>query len=266
MSSVFQIPVKMGSRKLIIEIESTSKITCGQFVEMVLKKCKLNSHDKLTKTYSLFESVSGIEQLLKSNDNFVNIWKNWLNEYKQHNVEFIVRKCLSIENKLNTSIKTKSDEKHKQMIKNYYKKINSESKQQQQKQSDETTKQEYITKTIQNEQELKKQSEQLLKIQSLIENLEKAQTFEEVQSIKAQSKKLCSFHQASVANNLHEKISVNINFLQFLYYKLKKQNSHNNSYKKLIDTSCLNNSFGEDNYDSSRSSRTSSTSTLESLV
>ncbi len=270
-SVLFQIPVKMGSHKLNIEIESNSTVSSSQFIELVLKKCKLSSNEKLARTYSLFESVSGIEKLLKSSVNVTDIWKQWVEQSAHHSVQFIVRKCFKVEKKLNTSVNC--NDKRQQMIKKCYAKINSQP-------SDVKSKREYLKKIIHNEQEIKKQSEQLLQIEAMISKLnvtpikseEKQQVVPvQVKQIKPNSK-LCSYHHNNLVNNLNEKLSDNINFLQFLYYKLKKQNiaqqNKSFSYEKLIDNSCGNSSSGEDNYDynSNRTSRNASTSTLESLV
>lgn len=275
MQSVFQVPVKMGSHKLVIDLESSSDMTTVQFIELVLKKCKLTSNEK---TYSVFESVNGVEKMLKSNEIVTDVWKYWLNQSVPYSVQFIVRKCVSVEKKLAA---ISESEKRKQMIKKCYKKINSDKTNQSPKQDKHElkSKRDYLKKIVENEEQLKKQSEQLLQIEALLQKLTAEANKQIEQSVpqKETSKqsnkpnKLCSYHQNSLINNLNEKFSDNINFLQFLYLKLKKQNSSQNksfSYEKLIDNnSCGNSSAGED-YDSSsnRSSRTTSTSTLESLV
>lgn len=276
MQSVFQIPVKMGSHKLVIDLESNCEMTSVQFVELVLKKCKLTSNEKLTKTYSVFESVNGVEKMLKSNEIITDVWKYWIKQSVQHSVQFIVRKCVSVEKKLTAT--TESD-KRKKMIKKCYKKINSETSSELiQDKRDIKTKREFLKKIVENEQELKKQADQLLQIEALLQNLTSTAN-KQIQDVVVakettkpvvKSNKMCSYHQSNLINNLNEKLSDNVNFLQFLYLKLKKQGSSQNksfSYEKLIDNSCGNSSGGED-YDSAsnRSSRTTSTSTLESLV
>ena len=276
--SVFQIPVKMGSHKLNIDIESNSTVNSSQFIELVLKKCKLTSDEKLARTYSLFESVSGIERLLKSSVNIASIWRQWVEQSAHHSVQLIVRKCFKVEKKLNSSLDC--GDRRQQMIKKCYAKINAQPK----SSTEAKAKREYLKKIIQNEKEIKKQSEQLLQIEAMLSNLNVVKSTEqEVKPLEQEvvpvpvkptkpDSKLCSFHHNNLVSNLNEKLSDNINFLQFLYYKLKKQNimqqNKSFSYEKLIDNSCGNSSSGEDNYDSNsnRTSRSTSSSTLESLV
>ena len=119
--SLFQIPFKLRSRRLNLEIDSRSSIKSEQFIELALKKCKLNS--KLTRTYSVFESVSGVERLLESNDNICDLWKYWSTESsKKQTIEFIIRKCLPVEQKL-TSKTMVTNEKRTRMIKKCYEQI-----------------------------------------------------------------------------------------------------------------------------------------------
>ena len=227
---MYQIPVKMGSRRLNIEINSKSTIKSEQFIELVLKKCKLN--EKLTRTYSVFESVNGVERLLTTNDNICDLWKYWSTESsKKQTIEFIIRKCFKIENKIKVN-----NEKRQQMIKKCYLKMNADQ-----------AKQDLFTQIIQNEQQLKKQSEKLQQVEQIIANLNQQQKQKEEPTIKSLLK--------------------NVNFLQFLNYKLKNSTQQNRvfSYEKLTDHSFCeeeSNSDCEDNYDLKRTS----TSTLESLV
>lgn len=230
MSTIFQIPVKMGSRKLTLEIDSRTTIKSEQFIELALKKCKLN--DNLTRTYSLFENVSGVERLITTNDNICDLWKYWSTESsKKQTIEFIIRKCFTIEKKVKVN-----NEKRQQMIKKCYEKMNADQ-----------TKQDLFTQIIQNEQQLKRQSEKLQQVEQIIANLKQQQNQKEEPTIKSLLK--------------------NVNFLQFLNFKLKNPTQQNraNSYEKLTESSfCEEESISdcEDNYDLKRTS----TSTLESLV
>lgn len=232
---MFQIPVKMGSRRLSLEMDSKSTIKSEHFIELALKKCKLN--DKLTRTYAVFESVSGIERLLTSDDNICDLWRVYSIESRKQ-TEFIIRKCLPVEQKL-TSKTMVTNEKRTRMIKKCYEQINQQQ-----------TKQDLFAKIVQNEQELHKQAEKLQQVEQLLANLNQKQQQATTKPMKTIKKRF-----------LNEN---NVNFLQFLNHKIKKQTTNQNkSYEKLIENSCCEESSdSEENYDLKRTS----TSTLESLI
>ena len=150
--------------------------------------------------------------------------------------EFIIRKRVFNENRLNGDV-----------LKKCYKKLKHS------QQQEDMVKQNYVDLIVQNELELRRQHDLL----------------EQDNFVNPQAK-MCHFHHEQLVNTLaNNKLVDNINFLQFLYYKLKKQNAtntdqlqSNNDYARLIDC----NSGDEDSlsFNSRRSS--SSIGTLESLV
>ena len=219
---MMQIPVKMGSHRMLIDLpvniaqlldeqqlptqaDNKSKLTCRQFIDIVLKKCKLQGSEQLTKTYSIFESVNGIERMLKSSDSVMDIWMNWsklypkvfkLNQTQMDQsvcVELVVRKHRQAEKKV------RMDDKQSKMIKKCYKKIKQSNqqpavyenelevidvqkvkKEQQLKpeyhvyeQMENTAEQsdaqkEMLKKILKNEMELRKQAKKLIKVEQNI--------------------------------------------------------------------------------------------------
>ena len=220
-----QIMVRMGSRKIVLEFAASEKeIKAIVVVELALQRCKMDK--KLAGTYDLYESRCGVESLLT----------NSITNTTGNQSEFIIRKRVLNENRLNGD-----------MLKKCYKKLK------QSQQQEEQVKQNYVDLIVQNEIEIRRQQEQL----------------EQDNFVNPQAK-MCHFHHEQLVNTLaNNKLVDNINFLQFLYYKLKKQNAvntgelqSNSDYARLIDC----NSGDEDSlsFDSRRSS--SSIGTLESLV
>lgn len=156
-------------------------------------------------------------------------------------IEYSVRKCLATKHIISQS-----------RVEKYYRKL-SES-------PESTEKQNYLDLIMNNQAELEKQTEQLKELAS---------------SSSSSSSKMCNQHYDQLAANLaNNKLANNINFLQFLYFKLKKQNSNgsveftenmNHDYEQLLN-SC-GNSSDEETCSSNGSSRTSASSIcLESLV
>ena len=373
MIDMVQIPVKMGSHRMLIDLpvnktqlfdeqqlptqaDNKCKLTCRQFIDIVLKKCKLQGSEQLIKTYSIFESVNGIERMLKSSDSVMDIWMNWsklypkvfkLNQTQEDHsvcVELVVRKHRQLEKKV------RMDDKQSKMIKKCYKKIKQASlqpavyenelevidvqkvKREHQlkpeyhvyEQMDSTAEnseahKEMLKKILKNEMELRKQAKKLIKVEQNIHkhvvelenNLMKklsaskealvaqvepksesaTQTYEELRQLptaKPKQEPVCNFHKSQLQNNLNYKLAENINFLQFLHFKLKKENVLNkskcDSVKKFFDSnksmfgfsklenncdslnSCGNSAYNSDDNSSNCNSRFTSTSTLESLV
>ena len=149
--------------------------------------------------------------------------------------EYSVRKCLATKHTISQS-----------RVEKCFRKLN---------ETPETLeKQNYMNMIINNQAELEKQTQQLKELSN------------------SSSSKLCNQHYDQLAANLaNNKLADNINFLQFLYYKLKKQNSNSSvesndnikhDYEQLLD-SCGNSSDEE----SESSTRTSTSSlVLESFV
>lgn len=227
--SIQKVSVKMGSRQFKIAV-NTGNTKCSDLIANILDKSKIDR--KLASTYSIYESVSGVERQMNNNENV-------LQARTQMTVEFIIRKCVVV-NKKNVP----SCEQHAK-IKKYYEKINQKS---QLKVSDvplSAEKQNYMEIILKNEAELEKQSQKLKEFGS--------------------KSSLCNKHYDQLQSNMAgNKLADNINFLQFLYYKLKNQNDCD----RLIDNNSCGNSSAEEDSDIDSSSCFSSSSNLryESLV
>ena len=86
-----EIPVQIGSNKMIINInELKKKMACSDFLEIVLKKCKLNGNKSVSSTYAVFEYANGIERMVNNDENMIQLWSFWKNN--RNDVKFIIRK------------------------------------------------------------------------------------------------------------------------------------------------------------------------------
>ena len=245
-----QIPVKMGSNKfnfeLILNEHEQRVVRCGKFIEMVLRKCNLTgSTDNFSKTYSIFENSFGVERLLNRNENIIQILQD--NHKKQIKFEFVIRKCNLIEKKIQISTINK---RNSTTIKKYYKKMNQ------------------LKIAQQLSTELRQNNESIIHIYEHIESLET-------------SLKVTDDEPQHTTIQHEQKLNENINLLKQLYTKLKIHNalksnkayfqSTNSSKTPLLTkdyNSCGNSSDDNDcgATSSGKSSRSTSSSTLESLV
>jgi hypothetical protein len=84
-----EIPVQIGSNKMVIYLNEFKKhIVCKEFLEIVLKKCKLNGLAIMT--YSVFEQhANGIERFVGQNENIIELWKK---NKMQKSFKFVIRK------------------------------------------------------------------------------------------------------------------------------------------------------------------------------
>ena len=112
-SQIVQIPVRMGSNKMVIRLSQSDPITCRRFVELVLARCHMDARP-LAHTYALFESLNGVESRLRS--------KRALLQAHTPTAQLIVRKYASgSERHLATTI---GNEQHQRLVKKCYKKLN----------------------------------------------------------------------------------------------------------------------------------------------
>lgn len=214
--STNKVTVQMGSRQLKVEINSLT--TSQHLIEIVLCKCKIDK--KIAKSYAVFENISNIERQLHSNETVL--------KTNNKNVKFIVRKYSQTKKQLPDCCQDK--------IKQYYRRLNKKTDQSTVKVIDDSEKQNYMQIILKNERELE---EQIIKLQEL-EN---------------SSEQMCDINDNQLTARLATQKLDNINFLQFLYYKLKKQSlsssdfqyeTSSSDYVKLIDNNSCGNSSDEE--------------------
>lgn len=202
MSSILfvQIPVQIGSNKLMINLnELQSTLTCKDFIELVLNKCKLNKTKHVLNTYALFEHVNGVERIVGKNENIIKLWLQWKNEQKLNklvDVKFVIRKYSSIER----AVQSKRIDQHQQhrSIQSYYKKVK-------------------LISDVHIDESITKKRKINEKIEILPDNVTPVHNDEEDHG----------------AVDTKTQLNQNINFLKFIYIKLKQQNMKN--YKLLIN-------------------------------
>jgi len=314
--NMISIDVKMGSNKMSIELPSTIQgLKSAQLIEMVLKKCRLSGSENLIKTYRLFESINGVEQLIKRDRELITL----CNEMKSNQGEafFVVRKLKTIEKRLGS----KTAEKQLIMAQKCYKKLKAQSKREdnvaikqknkeQEKESKSvehkltTDEREYYEKIIQNELTLEKQAKKLIKVEKsihkrlvslenrLIENLssqnKNLKQEEDAEKTPANEKLNQGLNDSKIYNYMKTKFSQTIKqklvatpskkqiqpalcvrhqkelnarlAFKFLFNKMSQNQDEQTEY-------LINQNFSKINKPQSiSSSRSSSTSTLESLV
>ena len=299
-SASLSVPVKMGSHRMTIDIEASVKcLTCEQFIEIVLRRCRLNGSQNLAKTYAMFESVNGVERLVNASESVPSLCAKWSSTKMP---EFVIRKFLPVEKKLASAAISQTS------VKKYYKKLRAstssaktsvassevhvyEQVDAESESSPDVVQLEYLKRVLKNEMKLRRQAKKLLQVEESIHahvvNLEKnlmetlvkkladEATASHEATVPVNKPKICAFHKEKIETTLNTKLADNINFLKFLHFKLKSSNkseSHSGmknssklAYKKMDDV--LNSSGASDSNSSSQcNSRSTSTSTLESLV
>jgi hypothetical protein len=296
-SSAIHIPVKMGSHRMVFNLQNDAnaphrQLTSQQLVDHVLKRCRLNRSTNVARTYAMFESVNGVERLVNANECVIELQAKWSNH---SNAEFVIRKFHPVEKKLtspSTSTSSSSSSLNEQRIRKCYKKLKA-AKKIEQIQREQSNKQElnniyeqinednkenatvsadvvqlnYLKQVLQNEMKLKRQAKKLQQARELR------------QKEKETEPKQCAFHEEKLSTNLNAKLVENINFLKFLHFKLKVSNKTTNknsdettvnerqqSRKKLFAYKRMVNVLNSSGASDETSSQSSSTSTLESLV
>jgi hypothetical protein len=296
--NIVQIPVRMGSNRFNFEVllseDKTHVLRSGKFIELVLRKSNLSGTKYLPRTYSVFESSCGIERMLTRSDDLVQIWR--AHKENNSNVEFVIRKCNLVEKKLAVNVKThidannncSSESANSKIVRKCYKKLNAlkvsdasnannsaahiyehvedvleKTEQLKASQSQEA----YLQQIAKNEMKLMQQSQKLIQVEKSIQELyQKKQQVQELPQ--------------SDFNEL--KLTQNINVLRYLYTKLRSQSGPkvqkafyrssklNESRVALLShdyNSCGNSTDESESKSSSgKSSRSNSSSALESLV
>jgi hypothetical protein len=112
-NKVIQVPVKLGSHRMLIRLITIDKqgtlnksMKPKDLVELVFKKCNMKKYN--SKTYSVFESFKGVERFLKHDEDIIQLMKYWTkfiedniecseNPIKQPFMELVIRKLHKIE-------------------------------------------------------------------------------------------------------------------------------------------------------------------------
>ncbi len=244
--NMIRIPVQMGSNKIQIELTSDSIITCKQFISIVLDRCNIDA--KLARTYAIFESDNGIEKRLHSCQQLLEIFTE---SQAKKSVFFVVRKYFVAEKRI---VQNMDSIKHKEMVKKCFKKMktqgieeSNENCQSQRRMHLSSIEKEYLKRAAKDQKSNKKQSV--------------AQVIKVVKPVQCEP----VFQQEA-------NLAANINILQFLYGKLKKQNiqqssrNANGSYEKLIDNDSCGNSSDEESSSVGSHNSGSNLHAFESLI
>jgi hypothetical protein len=223
-SSSASTSIQIESKKYLINIPSYD-MTCKQFMKLALEQTK---NDFKNGSYALFECSNGIERLINKNDNISNLLMQ-IND----NYELILRKCHSIEKKLQIKQQKSST------VKAYYKKakymINKEN-------NFHEIEKKYQEKFIKTEEKLNKSTKMLME----------SNIYEDLSATKSKTcsvnhpnlSKLCKYHRNQLNEMISEKYKDNVTFLKFLHMKLIQQNMNIN-----------NGESSKKNYESSDSGR-----------
>lgn len=285
-----QISVKMGSHRFNIDVCDGTEMRCSKFIELVLSKCRLHASERLVQTYAVFESLNGVERRVE----VVRACKS-----VTPGVEYVVRKLSTVEaalpkkpqqQQLNAK---KCYRKLRHMNKNKVSAAKAVSRQiEVYEDIDEDVKDEvavanddYMSRIVANEIVLRKQAKRLAALEESIRKRVECGQQQEVPVVveeKRVERPTCRSCYGIDKRRLQENLAV----LRNLYAKLKatkrivgessvnnKSFSSTSSRVQLIESgmnSCGNSSSDENEMMSygcgGSKSRSSSTSTLESLV
>lgn len=271
--NIIQIPVRMGSNCFTIDVDErrTQNLTGYELIEMALNKCKLSG--QLANTYYIYERANGVEQMLSRKADLINLWKK-STAAQEVRVEIVVRKMSSTERRLvvkrakNQSVARKCFKKLNQLNEqpinevNLYETID----------QTEDEKMKYLKRIVRNEIKLQKQSMKLIEMEKSIS--ERLQQVEHKLDSLNEAKKTVPDVVKSSCKQDNLKLRQNTNIVKSLIRKLKPSSlSYNKAAISISRTHLLSsdmNSCGNSSDDESderkTNSRTSSTSTLESLV
>lgn len=280
MSSSSHIPVRMGSHQFHVIGEGEMK--CSELIEQVIAKCRLYGNEKLARTYAVYERVNGVERRVRRGEDVLRLAR------EQKQAEFVVRKLSHVEKQLMREQRACSTGGQRaKMAERCYRRLRKMNAR-----SDETPahievyedidrnerlESERIREMIRlNERVLQQQSEKLVMLDESIvkhftSNGEKEPRGGQEVPQKLACKSCCHMDKVNLRQN--------IGVLRSLYSKLRALHakklvadqsiSSTSSRALLIDHSSGMNSCGNSSSDEtefSAQSRTSSTSTLESLV
>jgi hypothetical protein len=282
------------------------ELKSAQLIELVMKRCRLSGSENLTKTYRLFECVNGVEQLIKRDRELIALWNEMksnqgeaifvvrkLKSIEKRLSSKTAERQLIIAQKCYKKLKAQSNGQENQ-IKSEQAPIKVEGKANQESQ--------YFEKIIQNELTLEKQAKKLIKVEKSINkrliglenrllsdlnnqynesnkpqnDTEKTPTNEKLKN----DSRLYNYMKTKLSQTIKQKLMATASEKQtepvlcarhqkelnarlafkFLFSKMSQE--HNEQTEFLIDEK-----FSKINKPQSiSSSRSSSTSTLESLV
>jgi hypothetical protein len=168
MHSTINLAVRIGSNQLKITVPRSTTITCGEFLNMVMKKCKLQNNSNM---YALWENANGVERMLNLDEKLV---------VDRDSAQLIVRKYRPSELNLIRHMNNSS-----RSVKQYYKRI-------------------------------ERKPDAINNMSPVNEPVIQAKN-------DAKIVKLCSMHQKDLNKRLSQH---NINFLRYLYVKLKITNKY----------------------------------------
>ena len=102
-----KVPVKVGSYKLAVPV--TELTTAAQLVKRVLDECNLAnpSASQGSKCYVLFERYHGVERQVHKSEAVLTLWSKW-NAKCPGEMEFIVRLCKKLGNKMSKEVKVRN--------------------------------------------------------------------------------------------------------------------------------------------------------------
>ena len=285
-----QIPVRMGSNRFFISLsaeQQQQQLGRIKLVELALRRLNPHAQAYFPQTYAIFESICGIERLVGRGEDLAFLCRRHASQHTR--VEFVIRKCGLVEQS-RVAPTDPTDNKNSKLLKKCYKKLNqlkataaaadsSSSIAHIYEHIDEASrlKSKYVEKIAQNEIKLKRQTKKLQQVEKQISTIMPAST-----PSSPPPPKMCLFQKNKLENDMSElKLAQNINFLKYLYSKLRNQNgivgksfyskflsSANDSQTQLLlsnDFNSCGNSADEETWSAS-SSRSNSSSALESLV
>jgi hypothetical protein len=293
----------MGSNRFNFETLLVDEKCCqprvlktNKFTELVLRKSKLSGVKYLPKTYSVFESSCGVERMLGPDEDLIALW----HQHKQNNsaVEFVIRKCNTVERRLavrravNKAIDPNNNTVHRnmpdsKMVNKCYKKLNQlrvrddtetanvehvyEHIEESIREECAAVQEAYVKQIVNNEIQLKLQAHKMTEVEESIKQLSRKESVRNYEDH-------CSsdFNELKLSHN-------NINVLKYLYTKLrnhggakvqaaafnKSSGRFNESRVALLSRDYYNscgNSTDDSKSSSEKSSRSNSSSALESLV
>jgi hypothetical protein len=239
------ITIKIESQKYLINID-TVELTCKKFIKLALQQSKIEYNK--TNNFALFECANGIERLVNKNEIVDQLLSQCVID---NNVEFVIRKCHTIERNLQVFKQQKTS-----TIKSFYKKAKFLSNKEN---NFYTIEKKYQEKLIKNDIKLKKTTQLLMESFKLNQDncLSKPEsTNNNQQEVKINLSKLCSQHKNQLNEIISEKYKENVTFLTFLHMKLKQQNntdSGRDTEGVVGSTGCSRSNSSDDVYNSSQS-------------
>ncbi|CAF0893471.1 unnamed protein product [Brachionus calyciflorus] len=216
------IPIKMGSKQFKINHEfgfNNFLLNTSQLIEIVLRKIqsKYENIGDLIKSYSVYESISGVERLVGKNENIINLVVNQQN--LNSNVYFIIRKKTKI-------VVSKTQKKSNLDAKKCYRKLQSQKVNE--------------LRVFEDEEKIDNHEPELIK------NVYLKQIFQNEIILNNQMQKLQLFDKILTNQKVDNNTSNSKNIFQSIYNKFKQQNrsnlNHSSTYLIDSDGNCSSNS------------------------